>query len=120
MSTTSSPVPAYAIAYLREVRFGSEIVEYLERIDATLEPFGGHFLAHTSPLVGLEGEWDGNVVIIAFPSMQAARDWYASPGYQQILPLRTEQSESIAAIVGGVPEGYTARDGLAKLLSEVA
>jgi hypothetical protein len=29
-------MPAYAIAHLRAVQVGPEIVEYLERIDATL------------------------------------------------------------------------------------
>jgi len=38
--------PAYAIAYLRDVRFGEEIIEYLQRIDATLAPYGGRFLVH--------------------------------------------------------------------------
>ncbi|MDE9366587.1 DUF1330 domain-containing protein [Luteipulveratus sp. YIM 133132] len=113
MTTT----PAYAVAYLRNVRFGEEIIEYLKRIDATMDPYGGRFLAHVSELVGLEGEWDGGVVIIEFPSMRAAQDWYASPEYAAILPLRTENSDSIAALVGGVPEGYRATDGLATLLA---
>ena len=29
---------AYAIAYLREVDFGEEIIDYLSRIDVTLAP----------------------------------------------------------------------------------
>ena len=32
---------AYGIAHLRSVDFGPAIVEYLRRIDATLEPYGG-------------------------------------------------------------------------------
>jgi len=31
---------AYALAHLREVAIGPEFVEYLQRIDATLAPFG--------------------------------------------------------------------------------
>ena len=34
--------------------------------------------------------------------------------YQAILPLRTENTESIATLVEGVPAGYQATDGLAK------
>ena len=44
-------------------------------------------------------------------------EWYESPGYQAILPLRTENTESIATLVDGVPAGYQATDGLAKLLA---
>ena len=32
---------AYAVAHLRSVDQNAEIVEYLHRIDATLDPFGG-------------------------------------------------------------------------------
>lgn len=35
---------AYAVAHMRQVTMGPQIVEYLQRIDATLEPFGGRFL----------------------------------------------------------------------------
>lgn len=37
---------AYAVAHMRQVTMGPQIVEYLQRIDATLEPFrGGAFLS---------------------------------------------------------------------------
>ena len=36
----------HAIAHLRSVDPNEEIVEYLSRIDATLEPFGGRFIIH--------------------------------------------------------------------------
>ena len=113
MTTT----PAYAIGYLRDVDLGPEVADYLRRIDATLEPFGGRFLVHGGHLVPIEGEWEGDVVIIAFPSLAAAQDWYDSPAYQAILPLRTEHSRSIAALLPGVPDGYRATDTLDRLLA---
>lgn len=112
MTTT----PAYAIAYLRDVDLGPEIVDYLERIDATLAPFGGRFLVHGGPIHAVEGAWPGDVVIIAFPSHEDAVAWYESPAYQAILPLRTEHSDSIAAVLTGLPTGYRAVDKLATLL----
>ena len=111
------PTKAYAIAYLREVDLGPAIVEYIERIDETLAPYGGRFLVHGGKLTPAEGEWDGDLVFIEFPSAAAAEEWYDSPGYQAILPLRTEHSQSIAAMVEGVPEGYRAVDKLAELLA---
>ncbi|WP_405134806.1 DUF1330 domain-containing protein [Nocardia sp. NBC_01388] len=39
-------MPGYAIAQLYDVDLNAEIVEYLERIDSTLAPFGGKFLVH--------------------------------------------------------------------------
>jgi uncharacterized protein (DUF1330 family) len=111
---------AYAIAYLREVDLGEAIFEYIERIDETLAPYGGRFIVHGGSLTPAEGEWDGDIVIIEFPSSDAAQEWYESPAYQEILPLRTEHSQSIAAMVEGVPEGYRAVDKLAQLMGEAA
>ncbi len=105
----------YAVAYLRNVDVGAEIVEYLERIDATLEPFGGRFLVHGGHLTPVEGSWDGDLVVLEFPDGDAAQAWYDSPAYQAILPLRTEHSDSIACLVQGVPEGYRATQKLEEL-----
>ena len=58
-SRSVAPMNAYAIAHLRDVRVGPDIVQYLEQIDATLAPFGGHFIVHASSADVLEGEWPG-------------------------------------------------------------
>lgn len=116
MNSTTT-VPAYAIAYLREVDFGDAIIDYLQRIDATLAPYGGRFLVHGGHLVGIEGEWDGDLVVIRFPDRTSAQEWYDSEAYQAILPLRLDHTRSIAALVDGVPDGYQATDGLAALLA---
>lgn len=118
MPRPAMPVPAYAVAYLRDVDFGSDIIEYLQRIDATLAEYGGRFLIHGGDLTAVEGEWGGDLVVIAFPDRVTAQQWYRSPGYQAILPLRTRNSFSMAAIVDGVPPGYQATDGLADLLAQ--
>ncbi|ODT44726.1 MAG: hypothetical protein ABS59_19475 [Methylobacterium sp. SCN 67-24] len=106
---------AYAIAHLRDVDRNAEIIDYILRIDETLVPFGGRFLIHGVTPEILEGPWEGDLVVIAFPDREAAQAWYASPGYQAILPLRTNNSRSAAFIVEGAPEGYRATDFLAKL-----
>ena len=37
---------AYAIAHLRTPQLNDDVLDYLERIQATLDPFGGRFLVH--------------------------------------------------------------------------
>lgn len=114
----TTPAPkAYAVAYLRDVDLGPEIIEYIERIDATLAEFGGRFLVHGGRLTPAEGVWDGDLIIVEFPDREAAVAWYESPGYQAILPLRTLNSNGMAALVEGVPAGYRAVDKLAELLT---
>ncbi len=107
---------AYAVAHLRTVALGPEIFEYIARIDATLEPFGGRFLIHGGPVDAMDGNWSGDLVVIAFRDRETAHAWYASPGYQAILRLRTDNSDGDAFIVDGVPDGYQAAGALAKLV----
>ena len=83
---------AYAVAHLRHVDMGPDIVAYLERIDGTLAPFDGRFVIHGGPVEPLEGTWSGALIMIAFPDRERARAWHASPAYQAILPLRTRNS----------------------------
>jgi uncharacterized protein (DUF1330 family) len=107
-------MPTYAVAHLRKVTMGPEIVEHLQRIDATLAPFGGRFLVHGGEAVVLEGSWPGRVIIIEFPDRERARAWYESPAYQAILPLRINNSEGDVIFADGVSAGHRATDVLAE------
>lgn len=109
-----------AIAHLRDVRIGPDIVRYLEEIDATLAPFGGRFLVHGAPVEPKEGDFDASVVIIAFPDPEAARAWYDSPAYRAILPLRTLNARCDAFLVGTVDAEHRATDILPLLLGAPA
>jgi uncharacterized protein (DUF1330 family) len=106
---------AYAIGHLRDVAFGPEIVEYLERIDATLAPFGGEFLVHGARPAVHEGSWDGDLVIIGFPDLATARAWYGSDAYQALVPLRAENSHSTVLLVDGCEAGHLGRDLISQL-----
>ena len=104
---------AYAVAHLRSVQMGPDIVRYLERIDATLAPFGGRFVIHGGPVVAApEGDWPGDLIVIEFPDREHATGWYASDAYQEILPLRTRNADGVAVILDGVPADHRATDVL--------
>ena len=105
-------MPAYAIAHMRNVVWGPEIVEYLERIDATLEPYDGRFLIHGARAEVLEGRWTGDLIVIEFPDSDRARAWYRSPGYWAILPLLTASAETDMVLLEGVAEDHRATDVL--------
>ena len=92
---------AYAVAHLRSVDQSAEIVEYLRRIDATLDPYGGGFVVHGVLPDVIEGEWPGFLVVIGFPDLDAARAWYDSPAYREVLPLRLESVPGNMVVVEG-------------------
>ncbi|MDO3703212.1 DUF1330 domain-containing protein [Micromonospora sp. C28SCA-DRY-2] len=94
---------AYVIAHLRDPEeLHPQVLEYMERIQATMDPFSGRFVVHGGPVDVREGSWPGSVVMLRFPSTQHARNWYESAAYQAILPLRTDHLEGEVIIVEGV------------------
>jgi uncharacterized protein (DUF1330 family) len=103
---------AYAIAFVRKVEFGQEIVEYLQRVDATLDPFGGQFLVHGGGAENVEGDGIMDAIVIEFPDGEQLRAWWNSPEYREILPLRTRNMVADIVLVDGVPAGYRAADSL--------
>ena len=111
-------MPAYAVGHLHDVNVGPDIIAYLKRIDATLEPFGGRFIIHGGPVTLLEGLWSGDLIVIAFPDRDSARAWYDSPAYRQILPLRTGNSRGDVFLIEGVDADHKATDVLAEILAD--
>lgn len=52
----------------------------------------------------LEGDWHGNqTVVLEFESVDAARAWYHSEGYQEAAKLRQAAAECNAVILSGFP-----------------
>ena len=68
---------------------------------APLSEFGGVFRVRGGTQEVMEGDAKPRTVVIEFPSLQAARDCYASPGYQAALQLRLGIAESDLVIVEG-------------------
>jgi uncharacterized protein (DUF1330 family) len=93
---------AYLVA---QVRIHDEEMyrRYREAVPALVDRFGGRFRARGGELDVLEGAWPlPRLVIIEFPSKDAARLFYESPEYQKILPLRQQASEGNVVLVEGV------------------
>ena len=76
--------------------------EYRAGVVATLAAHGGRFLVRGGALTVQEGEWPHpRLVVIEFPSREAAEGWYQSPAYQQLMPLRLRSSVGNLVIVDG-------------------
>jgi len=62
---------------------------YSEQVPATVALYGGRFVVRGGAYETKEGHWHPKrIVVLEFPSIEAARDWYDSPEYQAILPIR--------------------------------
>ncbi|MEJ2111076.1 MAG: DUF1330 domain-containing protein [Acidobacteriota bacterium] len=75
---------------------------YLAESPGTIAKYGGRYLARAGRTVQLEGEEDGRrLVIIEFPSLEKASEWYQSEEYQTVRKLREGAATgSLIAIEG--------------------
>ena len=100
----------YAVAHVQSITPGPEIVEYLQRIDATLAAYRGRFLVHGDPAEVREGNFSGDLIVIEFPDRELAVGWYESRAYREIVALRTENTTGWVVLVDGVPADHRATD----------
>jgi uncharacterized protein (DUF1330 family) len=75
--------------------------EYRTKVDATVERYGGRFLARGAGQV-MEGDRQPRLVIIEFPSVAQARTWYDSAEYRPLRELRQRSAETQLLIVDGL------------------
>jgi uncharacterized protein (DUF1330 family) len=82
-------VPAFVIS---EVKFLDRalIDRYRPLAAASIEQYGGRYVVRGGPVVCVEGERDPerSIVIVEFPDMARAKQWYASPEYAEALKVR--------------------------------
>jgi uncharacterized protein (DUF1330 family) len=95
-------MPAYLILDIH-VEDPEEYAAYRERSPATLEAYGGRYLVRGGPHEVVEGDWDPErVVVLEFPSVERAHEWYESPEYQAIVEKRKRAAPSNVVLVDGV------------------
>jgi uncharacterized protein (DUF1330 family) len=94
---------AYAIGRL-EMRNPSWLEEYGPKAAALVEKHGGKYLIRGGAMERLEGDGPlpGVVVVLEFPSMQHARDWYEDPEYAPLITLRQTGSDLDFILVEGI------------------
>jgi uncharacterized protein (DUF1330 family) len=113
---------AYLINHLRIPNGvpNSEALTYLEKVEATFAPYGGRWLVLDAQVEVQEGEWHGSVVLMEFPDMNAAKQWYNSPEYQGIIHLRTDNTISDLILVEPVGPDFTSAEWAQQIRTVIA
>ncbi|MCB2148916.1 MAG: DUF1330 domain-containing protein [Deltaproteobacteria bacterium] len=86
---------AYVIGHIT-VKDAEKWDQYRSQVPATLEPWGAELVLRgklASVLAGDHSHTD--TVVIRFPDMEAVSNWYASPAYQALIPLREKAAEIV-------------------------
>ena len=99
-----APQPAFLVSEVESIDL-TGIQKYGEKVPETLAPFNGHYhfvIGAGAKIQALEGEPPKGMVVIAFDNTEKAREWYDSPAYQAIKPIRLGASKGRMFIVQGV------------------
>ena len=94
--------PGYIIYEADALLDKPNIQKYAEKVPETLAPFNHRFIVRGGKPEALEGETPQSIVVIAFDSVEKAREWYDSPAYRAIRPIRQSASKGRLLIVEGV------------------
>jgi len=94
-------VTAYVVVQA-EVTDWDRFREYLKVSPGTIASFGGKYISRGGEKITLEGtDRDTRLVIIEFPSLEKAKEWYHSEEYQRIKPLREGAATGLLIAIEG-------------------
>ena len=84
---------AYIIGHIT-VKDQKKWSEYRNKVPATLDPWGAKVILRGKLFSVLSGNhMHTDTVIIRFTNIGALNNWYSSPEYQLLIPLRQEAAE---------------------------
>ncbi len=119
-------MPVYMVYVCHSVSDRVQLEKYWAAIGPTLENQPIKLLAAYTPFEVLEGERGEDtlgVVVAEWPSMEAAKAWYDSPGYKAIRHLRQDNASYTGLLVeaGLAPEQQRLRNRIRQgAVSDVA
>jgi uncharacterized protein (DUF1330 family) len=101
----SASAPAYLVANIESVNDAATFAQYREAATRSFAPFGGRRLVRDATPVPLDTSTlpQGKIVILQFPSMQALQEWWKSPAYTAVRPLREKSAATRLYAVQGLP-----------------
>jgi uncharacterized protein (DUF1330 family) len=95
--------PGYVVSEADAILDIPTVQKYGQGVAETLAPFNHNFIVRGGKPQSLDGgEAPKGVVVIAFDSVEKAREWYESPAYQAIKPLRQSSTKGRMFIVEGI------------------
>ena len=76
--------------------------EFVARVPAVVEQYGGRYLARSGEVSTMVGDWQPErIVLIEFETIEQVQEFFASPEYQALVPLREQSATTRAILVEG-------------------
>jgi uncharacterized protein (DUF1330 family) len=97
---------AYVIVTIKTILDQKAFEEYAEKVRPVLRNYEGRWVAIEPQHLTRTGNWPYvRTVIVEFPSIERAQEWYDSPEYRAIIPLRERAIDANIVMVRSLIEG---------------
>jgi uncharacterized protein (DUF1330 family) len=97
------PMAAYVISDVEPLD-RALIDAYRSLAEASIAQYGGRYIVRGGTIDPVEGDWTPkHIVVVEFPTMARAREWYRSPEYAEALKVRQTALKRRLIFVDGVP-----------------
>jgi uncharacterized protein (DUF1330 family) len=94
---------AYIIADITEITDPSAFQDYAGKAGPTIPKYEGKARIVRGKVETLEGTWKPtNLVVLEFPSVARAKDWYNSAEYHPLVAQRQKASKGSLILIEGV------------------
>ena len=93
---------AYWVSAYRAVKDADKLAAYAKLAGPALTAGGGRFLARGEPAKVYEHGLKQRTVLIEFPTMRAAFDWYRGDEYTEARKLRAGAARARMYVVAGI------------------
>jgi uncharacterized protein (DUF1330 family) len=96
-------MPAYCIFENIDITEPARLEDYKQRVGPVVQRFGGRYVVLGGQVAPKEGDWKpGFLVMIEFPSLAQAEQWYHSADYEPLRRLRLSAGHFNAVFVEGL------------------
>lgn len=94
---------AYCLFDNLEVVDGPKLEEYKSRVAPVVQRYGGRYVVLGGRVDLMEGQWRPTFpVMIEFPDLDRAHEWYTSDEYRELKALRLSAVKSNAVFIEGL------------------
>ena len=77
--------------------------EYKKLTPASIAEYDGKFIVRGGKTVSMEGDWKPQRIVVSeFPSVERAKEWWNSEGYEKAKKFRQASADTKMIIVEGV------------------
>jgi len=102
---------AYCFFDVRQVHDPAKLEQYKNGVLATVQQHGGRYLLLGGHCDSVEGTWQPvTPVLIQFPTLKQAYNWYNSDAYEPLKALRLAATNGDAVFMESVPSDFVRED----------